>query len=167
MSCIENVPGPLAQKGRLPSSFKMLSQGEPLGHDELPFPTLGICLFYAYFSKVLGPRLMENRKPFDLRRVLIFYNLIQTVFSSWIFYEEYTVPLEGKEDDAASKPWPTTACKGNNKWLRIAGERFMATALWSAAVTERSQMTMTMEESAPGDAIVNIVLGVETSFKFS
>lgn len=52
-----------------------------------PFPTLGICLFYAYFSKVLGPKLMENRKPFDLREVLVVYNFIQTVFSSWIFYE--------------------------------------------------------------------------------
>ncbi|RZB40769.1 elongation of very long chain fatty acids protein, partial [Asbolus verrucosus] len=30
---------------------------------------------------------MENRKPFNLRKILIFYNLIQTLFSSWIFYE--------------------------------------------------------------------------------
>lgn len=52
-----------------------------------PLPTMAICLSYAYFSKVLGPRLMENRKPFDLRRILIFYNLVQTLFSTWIFYE--------------------------------------------------------------------------------
>lgn len=52
-----------------------------------PVPTLAICLFYAYFSKVLGPRIMENRKPLDLRDVLVVYNLIQTVFSAWIFYE--------------------------------------------------------------------------------
>lgn len=52
-----------------------------------PLPTLAICLFYAYFSKVLGPKLMENRKPLNLRNVLIVYNLIQTLFSSWIFYE--------------------------------------------------------------------------------
>ncbi|XP_014210550.1 elongation of very long chain fatty acids protein AAEL008004-like [Copidosoma floridanum] len=52
-----------------------------------PFPTVFICLSYAYFSKVLGPRIMENRKPFNLRRILIFYNLAQTVFSTWIFYE--------------------------------------------------------------------------------
>lgn len=30
---------------------------------------------------------MANRKPFDLRNVLVVYNLIQTVFSIWIFYE--------------------------------------------------------------------------------
>ncbi|KAF4525554.1 hypothetical protein B566_EDAN015111 [Ephemera danica] len=52
-----------------------------------PLPTLSICLLYAYCAKVLGPRLMENRKPFDLRNVLIVYNAIQTVFSAWIFYE--------------------------------------------------------------------------------
>lgn len=52
-----------------------------------PFPTLFICLFYAYFVKVLGPRFMENRKPFDLRNVMILYNLFQVIFSSWLFYE--------------------------------------------------------------------------------
>lgn len=55
-----------------------------------PFPTLFICLFYAYFAKTLGPRLMENRKPFQLRKLLIVYNAIQTAFSAWIFYEVST-----------------------------------------------------------------------------
>ncbi|XP_012288394.1 elongation of very long chain fatty acids protein AAEL008004 [Orussus abietinus] len=52
-----------------------------------PFPTVAICMSYVYFSKVLGPRLMENRKPFELRGLLITYNLVQTLFSLWIFYE--------------------------------------------------------------------------------
>uniref|UniRef100_A0A0K8TP99 Elongation of very long chain fatty acids protein n=1 Tax=Tabanus bromius TaxID=304241 RepID=A0A0K8TP99_TABBR len=52
-----------------------------------PLPTLALCVFYAYFSKSLAPKLMENRKPMDLRRVLVFYNFIQTIFSAWIFYE--------------------------------------------------------------------------------
>lgn len=52
-----------------------------------PFPTLSICLFYAYFVKVLGPKLMENRKPFDLRRVMLWYNLFQVIFSTWLFRE--------------------------------------------------------------------------------
>lgn len=30
---------------------------------------------------------MANRKPFDLRNTLVVYNLFQTVFSIWIFYE--------------------------------------------------------------------------------
>ncbi|KAJ9590186.1 hypothetical protein L9F63_016675 [Diploptera punctata] len=52
-----------------------------------PFPTMAICLSYAYFVKVIGPKIMENRKPMDLRNVLIFYNLVQVIFSAWLFYE--------------------------------------------------------------------------------
>ncbi|KAJ8667636.1 hypothetical protein QAD02_009299, partial [Eretmocerus hayati] len=52
-----------------------------------PFPTLFICLSYVYLVKVLGPRLMENRKPFQLKNVLIVYNLLQVIFSAWLFYE--------------------------------------------------------------------------------
>nr|CAD7455119.1 unnamed protein product [Timema tahoe] len=52
-----------------------------------PFPTLAICLSYVYLTKVAGPKLMENRKPFELRNVLIAYNLFQVIFSSWLFYE--------------------------------------------------------------------------------
>ncbi|CAH0554785.1 unnamed protein product [Brassicogethes aeneus] len=52
-----------------------------------PFYTLGICLSYVYIVKVLGPKLMENRKPFQLKWILVFYNLFQVIFSTWIFYE--------------------------------------------------------------------------------
>ncbi|XP_031826836.1 very long chain fatty acid elongase AAEL008004 [Nomia melanderi] len=52
-----------------------------------PFPTLAIVLSYVYFVKVWGPKWMENRKPFDLRRVIIVYNLVQVIFSIWIFKE--------------------------------------------------------------------------------
>lgn len=52
-----------------------------------PFPTLAICLTYAYFVKVIGPKIMENRKPYQLRQVLIWYNLFQVIYSSWLFYE--------------------------------------------------------------------------------
>ncbi|KAJ8732828.1 hypothetical protein PYW07_015427 [Mythimna separata] len=52
-----------------------------------PFPTLAICLTYVFTVKVLGPKLMENRKPFELKRILIFYNLFQVLFSIWLFRE--------------------------------------------------------------------------------
>jgi GNS1/SUR4 family len=52
-----------------------------------PLPTLSICLSYVYIVKVLGPKFMENRKPFELRRVLIAYNAFQVLFSTWLFYE--------------------------------------------------------------------------------
>ncbi|CAG9815583.1 unnamed protein product [Phaedon cochleariae] len=52
-----------------------------------PFYTLGICLTYVYVVKVLGPKFMENRKPFQLKNTLIVYNFLQVVFSIWLFSE--------------------------------------------------------------------------------
>ncbi|KAL1384605.1 hypothetical protein pipiens_003333 [Culex pipiens pipiens] len=52
-----------------------------------PLPTLALCLGYVYLVKVVGPRLMENRKPFQLKNTLIVYNFVQVVFSAWLFYE--------------------------------------------------------------------------------
>lgn len=36
---------------------------------------------------MIGPRLMEDRKPFKLREILILYNFIQVIFSTWLFYQ--------------------------------------------------------------------------------
>jgi hypothetical protein len=58
-----------------------------------PLHTLGICMGYVYFVKVLGPRFMENRKPFQLKSILIFYNLFQVLFSAWLFYEVSSTPF--------------------------------------------------------------------------
>ncbi|XP_013103165.1 elongation of very long chain fatty acids protein AAEL008004 isoform X3 [Stomoxys calcitrans] len=69
----------------------MDSHGDPRTKDwpmmSSPFPTLAVCLTYVYLVKVLGPRWMENRKPFRLQNTLIFYNAAQVIFSAWIFYE--------------------------------------------------------------------------------
>lgn len=39
---------------------------------------------------------MENRKPFELKRVLIVYNLVQVIFSTWLFYEVCTSVTNSK-----------------------------------------------------------------------
>lgn len=52
-----------------------------------PVPTVLMVLAYLYIVVILGPRIMANRKPFKLRRVLIFYNGFQVVFSSIMLYE--------------------------------------------------------------------------------
>ncbi|XP_054274430.1 elongation of very long chain fatty acids protein 7-like [Macrosteles quadrilineatus] len=52
-----------------------------------PLPTVLICLSYAFIVKVLGPKLMDKRKPFQLRKTLIVYNLLQVILSAWLFYE--------------------------------------------------------------------------------
>lgn len=54
-----------------------------------PLHTLGICFSYVYLVKVLFPKFMENRKPFQLKTIMIAYNLFQVLFSAWLFYEVY------------------------------------------------------------------------------
>ncbi len=52
-----------------------------------PFPQTIIIAAYIYFVTTLGPRLMENRKPFDLKRPMIIYNLSIVAFSIYMIYE--------------------------------------------------------------------------------
>ncbi|KTG45652.1 hypothetical protein cypCar_00000553 [Cyprinus carpio] len=52
-----------------------------------PFPQTFIITAYIYFVTLLGPRLMENRKPFDLKRPMIIYNFSIVVLSIYLIYE--------------------------------------------------------------------------------
>lgn len=51
------------------------------------FNFLSSHMYSFYFFQVLGPRIMENRKPFQLQNTLIVYNFVQVIFSAWLFYE--------------------------------------------------------------------------------
>lgn len=52
-----------------------------------PLPQTLIIVFYIYFVMSLGPRLMENRKPFDLKRVLVIYNFSVVAYSVYMCHE--------------------------------------------------------------------------------
>ena len=52
-----------------------------------PLPSILICLTYFYTVKVLGPKFMKNRPAYDLRGVLLVYNVFQILINSWIFHE--------------------------------------------------------------------------------
>ncbi|XP_065119568.1 very long chain fatty acid elongase 7-like [Paramisgurnus dabryanus] len=52
-----------------------------------PFPQTFIIAAYIYFVTTLGPRVMENRKPFDLKRPMIIYNFGIVAFSLYMIYE--------------------------------------------------------------------------------
>lgn len=39
---------------------------------------------------------MDNRKPFKLRKTIVFYNFLQAVFSFYLFYEEGRISWFGK-----------------------------------------------------------------------
>nr|CAH0104065.1 unnamed protein product [Daphnia galeata] len=61
------------------------TEGWPL--TESPMTPVLICLAYLSMVKIWGPKFMENRKPFQLRGVLMVYNAFQIVFNGWMFYE--------------------------------------------------------------------------------
>ncbi|NXN18483.1 ELOV7 protein, partial [Indicator maculatus] len=52
-----------------------------------PFPTTFIIGTYIYFVTSLGPKLMENKKPFDLRQIMVFYNFSVVALSLYMTYE--------------------------------------------------------------------------------
>lgn len=59
------------------------------------WPSLLICGAYVYVVKYLGPRFMENREPFAIKEILIVYNLLQTIFSLWMFKESWSFFVSG------------------------------------------------------------------------
>jgi hypothetical protein len=52
-----------------------------------PIPVIILCLSYVGFVKFIGPKLMERRKAFELRKIMICYNLFQVLFNLWLFLE--------------------------------------------------------------------------------
>ncbi|XP_052847657.1 elongation of very long chain fatty acids protein F-like [Drosophila gunungcola] len=48
-------------------------------------PVLMILATYLVFIKVLGPKIMQNRKPFDLRGVIKAYNIMQILYNIVMF----------------------------------------------------------------------------------
>lgn len=57
----------------------------PLMHS--PFLPGAILLGYVYFVLSLGPRIMANRKPFDLKPLMVLYNFSLVGLSAYIVYE--------------------------------------------------------------------------------
>lgn len=41
---------------------------------------------YLTFSKSIGPKIMKNRKPVDVKTVMMVYNLAQVALSAWMVY---------------------------------------------------------------------------------
>lgn len=51
-----------------------------------PWPTIALVAIYLFIVKV-GPKVMENRKAYNLREVLIVYNMALVALSAWMVYE--------------------------------------------------------------------------------
>lgn len=52
-----------------------------------PGPLLMIIVTYLYFSISAGPRYMRDKKPYQLRHLMILYNLVQIFLSIYLVYE--------------------------------------------------------------------------------
>ncbi|EMP41386.1 Elongation of very long chain fatty acids protein 7 [Chelonia mydas] len=71
--------------------FKMKNDKHPRVEGFLlmssPVPQTIIIGAYIYFVTSLGPKLMENRKPFELRQIMAFYNFGVVALSVYMTYE--------------------------------------------------------------------------------
>lgn len=52
-----------------------------------PIPTIALVLAYLAYVLVIGPLYMRDRKPFQLKNTLIYYNAFQVILSGYMFYE--------------------------------------------------------------------------------
>ncbi|XP_047102945.1 elongation of very long chain fatty acids protein AAEL008004 [Schistocerca piceifrons] len=52
-----------------------------------PAPLITLLVSYLYFVTSVGPRFMRDRKPYDLKAVLMVYNFAQVIISTWLVWE--------------------------------------------------------------------------------
>lgn len=68
----------------------LIEYKDPRNGDEFllrsPWPMLTILFGYLLFVKKLGPQLMANRKPFELKLFIFWYNVSQVAINLYIFY---------------------------------------------------------------------------------
>jgi len=57
--------------------------------------TTAICVLYVYIVKVWGPRFMQDREPYQIKGIMLVYNLFQTLFSTWMFMEGWGFYVSG------------------------------------------------------------------------
>ena len=60
-------------------------------------PLQGLCILagYLYFVFKIGPKLMENRRPFKLDGIIKIYNLSQVIFCGWLCFEGIKIYIYG------------------------------------------------------------------------
>nr|XP_023014187.1 elongation of very long chain fatty acids protein AAEL008004-like isoform X2 [Leptinotarsa decemlineata] len=56
-----------------------------------PLAAVALVFSYVYAVKFVGPELMRNRKPFNLKILLILYNVLQIVANFYLMYEIFFV----------------------------------------------------------------------------
>lgn len=49
-----------------------------------PGPVVAVVMVYLVFVLKIGPEYMKNRKPMDLKRIMVLYNAFQVCYSIWM-----------------------------------------------------------------------------------
>lgn len=52
-----------------------------------PWPMLSILTVYGIFVLKIGPMMMKNREPFNIKYILMIYNFTQTLYNMFIVSE--------------------------------------------------------------------------------
>jgi elongation of very long chain fatty acids protein 7 len=56
-----------------------------------PLVPMAIVYIYLKIVREWAPKHMENRQPYDLKRTLLVYNIVQVILSVYLFYEVGTI----------------------------------------------------------------------------
>nr|XP_018901840.1 PREDICTED: elongation of very long chain fatty acids protein AAEL008004-like [Bemisia tabaci] len=56
------------------------------------YPVLALVIAYLVFVLKVGPKFMENRKPLNIKGIILAYNFFQMINNGWIVYLLFTTP---------------------------------------------------------------------------
>jgi len=56
-----------------------------------PWPILSILTVYLLFVVKLGPNMMKDREPFNIKHIMMIYNLVQTLYNIFIVSEASSI----------------------------------------------------------------------------
>jgi len=69
-------------------------------------PTATILLTLAYLAVVVvGPRIMQNRQPMDIRKLIIGYNFFCVILSAWMLWEFFVTTFLNPEFNLSFQPF--------------------------------------------------------------
>ncbi|XP_071042442.1 very long chain fatty acid elongase AAEL008004 isoform X2 [Parasteatoda tepidariorum] len=51
-----------------------------------PYKTYAGVIIFLIYIKIIGPKMMKNRNPYDLRTPMLLYNIVLVALSGWMFY---------------------------------------------------------------------------------
>ncbi|XP_025193398.1 elongation of very long chain fatty acids protein 4-like [Melanaphis sacchari] len=57
-----------------------------------PWPILSILIVYLLFVLKIGPKMMENREPFKIKRIMMVYNILQAMYNLFIVSKIIVAP---------------------------------------------------------------------------